>query len=201
MNVRNMSPVMKFHLGLSVALVVASLLGAILFLIGIGYDISDASAPVRHAAHLYALIQLINAVALGCSIIYLSSGYSKRAAIYYRYFLILLITVSLLHMITAGFVGAGNVGGPLVAFSQIIVAARIFVLCMLTFVPDLGKRNSWILFGLLVAFDLAYVLFFGSDGGIVVYRLFSTLSKLALDGTIGLAIRGKYADKAARGTR
>ena len=53
---------------------------------------------------------------------------------------------------------------------------------------------------IIVVIDLLFGILFGSDSSVAVYRLIIVISKLVMDGTIGFAIRGKYQDKAARGT-
>ena len=76
----------------------------------------------------------------------------------------------------------------------------ILALLILGFVKNLGKKNSWIIFYILLALELvlAFVMF---DKNEVMSSIAGNLSRLVLDGSIGLAIREKYADKAARNTQ
>ena len=65
------------------------------------------------------------------------------------------------------------------------------------------KRNTWILFGALVVLTLVYgILFLPRYFNYRFLVILTTVfSKLVLIGTIAFAIRGKYADKDARGTK
>ena len=73
-----------------------------------------------------------------------------------------------------------------------------FMLLILTFGKDLGRTKTWSVFHVLIALDIAIaILMF--DSREALSSIASGLTRLVLDGTIGLAIRAKYADKAARG--
>lgn len=81
-----------------------------------------------------------------------------------------------------------------------VLVVKTIALLVLVFVKDLGKRNTWIVFCILIFVDLVGGLSYLGDA-VVAQRLIATLSRLTMDGSIGLAIRGKYADKDARGTK
>ena len=139
------------------------------------------------------LFALLNVAALVCGIIYLMSGYSKKAANYYKAFIVLAALFNAVTIYTT-FVSQGF------GIGVIMMIVKVLLLLTLAFWPNLGKRNTWILFGIMLLIDVLFGILFGSDSSVAVYRFILVLSKLVMDGTIGLAIRGKYQDKAARGT-
>ena len=134
------------------------------------------------------LISLINILSLVCGIVYLLKGYSKDAAIFYKAFIVLaaLYTSStVLTSLTSG-----------VYYKAVLHVIKVIIMLILVFGKNLGKRNTWILFSAIVLADVAVLLTsLHNPAGII-----SQASQLLMDGTIGLAIRGKYADKDARGT-
>lgn len=173
------------HLILMVALAILNVIVLISYFTG-------AAAPNT----LDVLLHISTILALASGMIYLSKGYSKSAAIYYKVFM-LLTAVSSILLSTAFITGLGfNVGSAL-------LFVEIAILLLLTFAKDLGKRNTWILFGALVALTLVYgILYLPKYFNYQFLVILTTLlSKLILIGTIAFAIRGKYADKDARGTK
>lgn len=173
------------HLILMVALAILNVIVLISYFTG-------TAAPKT----LDVLLHISNILALVSGMIYLWKGYSKSAAIYYKVFM-LLTAVSSILLSTAFITGLGfNVGSAL-------LFVEFAILLLLTFAKDLGKRNTWILFGALVALTLVYGIvylprYFNYQFLVVLTTI---LSKLVLLGTIAFAIRGKYADKDARGTK
>lgn len=79
-----------------------------------------------------------------------------------------------------------------------MICVRIVILLLIAFGKDLGKRNTWILFYIVLAIDLLYGILFVPHKYLVLLIIVGVIGKLVIDGTIGLAIRGKYADKEAR---
>ena len=138
-------------------------------------------------------IALLNVLALVCGLIYLLRGYSKNAAGFYRAFLMFTAAFLLLTVIYNFMVDGFAVG-------IILRIVKILILFVMVFGKDLGKKTTWILFGVMVVIDVVNELT-GNDQSILAYRMVSLVSELVMDGTIALAVRGKYADKDARGTK
>lgn len=65
---------------------------------------------------------------------------------------------------------------------------------------EIATLKTSIIFGAILAMDLIFGILFNSQGNAAAYRFVSVLPRLLMDGTIGLAIKGKYDDKDARGT-
>ena len=95
------------------------------------------------------------------------------------------------------FKGSSYAKGSGIDFETLLI---ILALLALLFIKDLGKTKTWIIFFILLAMELVLaVLTF--DKNEVMSSIAGNLSRLVLDGTIGIAIREKYADKAARKAR
>ena len=206
---KKMTPLMTCHLILMVIFALGSLAIGVLLLIAAssgeikGYQTS-ASLIVS-----IALCFLLNVPALCCGILYLVKGYAKSAAAFYKGFLL----ISAVAVLANGYVfsitpaltdNAEKADPQTTLILRIIVisllVAKFLILMILTFAKDLGKRNTWILFGILLAVDLVFALFIQTTGSFIVIRITNVLSRLLMTGTIGLAIKGKYDDKDARGT-
>ena len=134
------------------------------------------------------LISLINILSLVCGIVYLLKGYSKDAAIFYKAFIVLAALYTTSTVLTSLISNA--------YYKAILHVIKVIIMLILVFGKNLGKRNTWILFCAMVIADVIVLLLsLRVPAGII-----SQASQLLMDGTIGLAIRGKYADKDARGT-
>lgn len=151
---------------------------------------------------LYAFLTL----ALVFGIIYLRGGYRKQYAVFYKLFLFFLVVGYL-----CGIVSTILEYGP--NFATIIQIIWIAGLLILAFWSNLGKRDSWILYAVLFVLQIIWAI----SAVITSLNLFKTLdqfsgtaliftmlaavfSRLLLLGSVGLALKGKYDDKDARGT-
>ncbi len=138
-----------------------------------------------------ALYNVINCLALVFGIVYLRKGYN------YKLFL-LLVAASNLALIGTMFTYAGLQGIRLtIAAGAIII--KIILILALAFAKDLGRRNSRIIFCVLLTVELIYGFLFAPRGFLPVSIIVLVLSRLIMTGVIGLAIKGKYEDKASRG--
>ena len=148
---------------------------------------------------------ICNALALGFGTAYLVKDYSKHAASFYKAFLVMCAVASAQYLTSVVIQLAqplpNMVMAPLWADICRIAAmsVKIILLLVLALKKDLGARNSWIIFGILLVIDLGYALLHIVPGTLF-YKLIAVLPRLLMTGTIGLAIKGKYDDKAARGT-
>ena len=84
---------------------------------------------------------------------------------------------------------------------SVLNACKIILLLLLGFGKDLGERKTWTIFYILLAVDgLKLVLAIFNMLGIGFdFSFMGYVTALIADGTIGLAIRGKYENKKARG--
>ena len=190
---KKLSPIQIFHLALMVLLFAFSIY-SFFVLLGLA---AGASGTDSLLYTLYGAYQATNAIAICCGVLYLLKGYGKGASRYYKAFLLLVLAGTIVGTVTLA-LAAGELGNALP--SIIMLTGKTIALIVLAFGNDLGKRNTWIAFGIIVALDVLLV-FSLSNNALPAQRIIGALSRLVLDGTIGLAIRGKYADKDARGTK
>lgn len=181
------------HLILTAALIILSCISVVVLITGTGDQSAELREQYRTALNCYIAVNIINILALICSMIYLSSGFSKKAAPYYKAFLALVACSTV-------FAAIANITNQGFGASAILLIAKIPLLLILAFWKDMGKRNTWICFYIMLALDLAIGFTFIGIQHIVAQQFISVISRLAMTGTIGLAIKGKYDDKAARGT-
>lgn len=191
------APVKIVHLVLMLLLLLFSGAAAVMMIGGFGIRTAGVD---RLQLLLRGVFSLFNLAGLLLGVIYLLNEYGKRAAGYYKAFLAML-TVETAFLIVLEFLF--HTPGIWFYVTLTLLELKIVVLLLLTFGKDLGKQRSWLLFGVLMALDLAGVAltFVGAGSALLTYRIADALSRLILSGTVGLAIRGKYADKDSRGTK
>jgi hypothetical protein len=138
---------------------------------------------------------IVQGLALVCGIIYTARNYTKDAADYYKYFM-LLYAISKLFTLYSSFMLSG------VNLYMIVTLVEVVLISSFAFVKDLGRQRSMMLFYALLVCELLV----GLTGGFTdvssafAPRLVAGITRLLLCGTLGLAIYGKYDDKARRGT-
>lgn len=147
----------------------------------------------------------VDTVALLSGILYVFHGYMKRAALLYRIFLVL-SAVSCAASAAASTMRyleefpSENKVLQIILMAILPMAVKTGVLLVLAFGKNLGKQRSYILFAVLLGIDILYSLLWFSPGEIAMVRITLALTRLTMTSTIGLALRGKYADKDERGT-
>lgn len=168
----------------------------LIFIVMIVLAISAAKGlgePLPAAMWGFLGVSVLDLLSLACGIKYALSGYRKQAAVYYKGFMLLMALSyacsALTSIVTTGFNA-----------SVALILVKVLILLSLTFLSDLGENNTWIFFFVLVLVDFAATLLFGGiDRGLGT--IVGTLcTRLLIDATVVLAIRGKYANKYARGS-
>lgn len=139
------------------------------------------------------LILFANFFALSCGIFYLANGYSKNAAIFYKAFIFLTMLSDAFYVITM----AINTNYD---FGAIIIGFVISLLLVLTFVKNLGKEMTWLVFCAIIIANLVYGIVFERNIYALPIVIVDVIAKLVMNATLGLAIFGKYKDKEERGT-
>ena len=184
---KQLTPLMFAHLALMLLMIAAS----VVFLVS-----EKTPAFEEYFGSLSTILSImafVNIAALCCGIFYLMQGYSKNDAHFYKTFLALMAVCCAINVYTDFVISGFGLG-------VILLIVKVVALGALALWKDLGKRNSMILLAVLIVIDL--IVFFTSfEQSVMTYKLTATLSKLVADGTVGLAIRGKYYDKDARGTK
>ena len=210
MKEKKFTPLMWCHLIMMAVLMVGSLVVAFILFTG-ATSVIEAGYETWKSSDIFgACVHATRALALCFGILYLVKSYRKNAAAFYKAFMLLLAVSNVfgtITLITTLITMQGNPAADVSVASnaQFILnfihqIVKIALLLVLTFAQNLGKRNTWIVFYVLLAVDVIFNIFMISPDGYVMISATSSLSKLFMDGTIGLAIKGKYDDKDARGT-
>ena len=179
------------HLILMFLLCALSIVSAVIIFTGnipSGFEASEDA--YKATAALYGAAHVVNALALACGITYILKGSGKSAAIWYKTMILLIALGVVLRLI-------GTLIHPGFGLNACLMIGIIIALLVLCFVKNLGAKKSWIIFGILITLELVLAVF-TFDKNEVMSSIAGNLSRLVLDGTVGLAIREKYADKAKR---
>ena len=199
---KKLSPLMICDLVLMVLLLVFSLVCVVMIFGGLKPAPPQYSDSEKTAWYVYGAVNLVNLLALACGIVYICKGYSKQAAGYYKAFMFLLAVASIPNIIVNILISQGS--SAILQSLPLSIAIMVFkaaILLLLVFWKDLGRRNTWILFFVLLILDIIYGFLFGDISGIRAFRVVTILSRLVTDGTIAIAIYGKFADKVRRGRK
>ena len=194
---KNLTTLAKVHFCILVFLILFNAFGAVMFIGGIGFSLTGVD---RLHMLLRGILNLVNIIALIFAIVYLLNSYGKQSAVYYKAFLFLIIleTVFLFALDLAFWPT-----DVLLVVSLVILGIKAVVLAVLVFWKNLGAQKTWLIYHMLLPLDVVgtVIMFFKVPQGTLVYVILAALSRLALDGAIGLAIRGKFADKLKRGRK
>ena len=157
--------------------------------------IPDYNAKIR--VYSFALTYLVFAGAMICGFIYASKGYSKEAHNYYKAMMCFYALSALIMIITAIRTSGFGLG-------ELVAIIKIVLLLILGFGKDLGKKNTWIIFYIVLAIELLFSptiqLINQLSGEALLARIPSAIARLVIAGILGLCIEAKYRDKDARGT-
>lgn len=143
-----------------------------------------------------ALCTITNILALIVGFIYLFKGYKKNANVYYKVFMGLCVLFSVLHM-----TAMSRFIMPYTETLVYMIAAIMLVI--LAVGKDLGKRNTYIVFAIMMICrliplftSLSSLQYFGEAG---FGMLSQVISNILIAGTVGFMVTGKYLDKDERG--
>lgn len=194
---RKFSPFVIIHLILMFGLVLCASFSTVLFLGRFDFAVAGKDNAQIMAAGCTMFVILLMLLS---GILYLFNEYSKRAAIFYKVFLCLIMVVTAAVIFIDNTIGTIN---ALLISKAVLGVIKILVLLLLAFWKDLGKKRTYILFVLLLLLDIGI-------GGLLILNMLNkgfdfsfvgVVTALIVDVTVGLAIHGKYADKAERGSK
>ena len=193
---KKLSPLRIIHLILMIVLMCSSGISTVLFLGG--FEVAVAGKD-KSEVILTGCSTLMVMVMLLTGILYLVHGYKKNAAVYYKAFILLMVLVTLIDLITNMVCTTMNV---LLIIRCALFAIKIIFLLLLAFGKDLGRKKAWIILYVIIGLDIAgmIVLLIIMSGTGFDFSLIGAIAALVADVTLGLAIHGKYDDKASRGT-
>ena len=182
MKEKHYSAIVKCHLVLMVILTILSIV-----------NIVSMFTSTQDLKLNGVMINLMNVFAFACGILYLCKGYSKSASLLYKAFMLFVLLSNVFYVVRSVTLRGTH--------DLVVICIKIILLLVLALGRNMGKRTTWILFTILIAIDLVYWIPFGPRYFKLYVIMADTLIKLVIDGTIGLAIRGKYIDKEARGSK
>ena len=199
---KKFSPLMICNLVLMILLLAFSLVCVVMIFGGLKPAPASYSDAEKLAWNVYGAVNVVNILALACGIVYICKGYSKQAAGFYKAFMFFLAVASIPNIVIN--VLLGQDGSAIIHSLPISIAIMVLkaaILLIFVFWKDLGRRNTWILFAVLLVLDVIYGFLFSDISGIRAFRVVTILSRLVTDGTIALAINGKFTDKVRRGRK
>ena len=194
---KNYSSVMKVHLALMIAMMCGTIGGAINFIV----SFTNSAATKEKLSNITNTVLMAFILSmLACGVVYLLKGYNKQAAPYYKAFLLLHVGVCALTIIVDLCFYKVT---PLLICICVLTALKGIDLLILTFGKDLGKQKTWTLFYVILSIDIIALILavinminVGFDFSFTGY-----VTGLIADGTIGLAVMGKYKNKESRGSK
>ena len=206
---KKFSPLTIVHLVLMAGMIVMTLAAAVrVITTAAGLD-DPAIREWKLPMYMNADSLLLDIAALGCGIAYVLRSYSKSAAPFFRAFLLLeafacaanIAANCLLLSMESALEGMNGVSDGSSAARILCLTGQTALLVILAFAKNLGKRRNQAFLAMLIVIAIIMSLLSVSheDG---VWAIFVRIaSRIVMTGTIGLAIKGKYDDKDARGTK
>ena len=145
-----------------------------------------------------AICDIFGILALISGGIYALKGYGKDAKFFYNAFFAMLVVATAVSILFDAMFFRGGAVSVLLLITSCIKAV---VFLLLTFLSDLGKEKARLSFFVVLAVDVVGVvlMLINIHAVGVAYTICACLARLLIAASIGLALRGKYADKDARG--
>ena len=186
-----------FHLVMMFLMMFGTIGGAVKFIIdAVGSETS--SALLSNITNIVLMAVIFSMLMMGA--VYIIKDYSKQASVFYKAFLFLHVGVCVLSIIVNLVYYTVN---PLMIAICILYGFKALDLLILVFWKDLGQKRTWILFYVILGLDIVALILavinmvnIGFDFSFTGY-----ITALIADGTIGLSVRGKYENKASRGSK
>ena len=186
-----------FHLVMMFLMMFGTIGGAVKFIIdAVGSETS--SALLSNITNIVLMVVIFSMLMMGA--VYIIKDYSKQASVFYKAFLFLHVGVCVLSIIVNLVYYTVN---PLMIVICILYGFKALDLLILVFWKNLGQMRTWILFYVILGLDIVALILavinmvnIGFDFSFTGY-----VTALIADGTIGLSVRGKYENKASRGSK
>lgn len=189
------SPVMIFHLVLMILMALGTVGGAVNFIVG-SVNSESSKELFSNLTNVLLMVCILAMLLMGA--LYLLKNYEKKAAVFYKAFLLIHVAVCALTIFIDAFFYTFN---TLMLIICILNGVKILMLLTLAFAKDLKRERTWFLFYVILVLDVVALLLaivnmtqVGFDFSFTGY-----VTALIADGTIGLSISGKFNDKVTRG--
>ena len=168
---------------------------AIINFLSIYYYISSGVNSPEMVMNILAHLISLTAIIFG--FIYVWNFYGKNVAVFYEFFFLFLSTSLGLRIMNSVLTGV-----PL--FVALLDFVALLSTILLAIGRDLGKKNSWIIFGIHFTAELFVILYSmikgysGAPADMFEYPVSVAVISFVVLSTIALIIHGKYSDKEAR---
>ena len=181
------------HLGLLCAAAVYCVVSAVMLFGGFGFG---AAGFAKGEGAQRGIIDVITILSLASGAVYVLKGYGKNAAFFYNAFICLQIAATALLVVLEGVF----FGGTATVLLMIAMGLKAVAIALLIFLVDLGEKKSMMLFYVIVALDVVGLILalVSVHAANAAYLISAGVFRLLVSATIGLALLGKYADKADR---
>ncbi len=186
----------KVHLTLMILMMCGTVGGAVNFIIS---AVNSETTRERFSNLTNILLMVFIILMLIMGAVYLIKGYSKQAAVYYKAFMLFHVGVCVISdIVNLAFYKTT----ALMTVISVLYVFKALDLLIMVFGKDLGKNRTWILFYVIIGLDISALILSVINMASVGFDFSFTgyVTALIADGTIGLAVRGKYKNKEARGT-
>ena len=190
------NPIMKIHLALMILMMCGTVGGAVNFIVS-AVNSKNTHDTFSNLTNVILMVFILLMLIMGA--VYLLKGYSKQAAVYYKAFMLFHVGVCVISDIVNLFFYKTT---ALMVMISVLYVFKAFDLLIMVFGKDLGKKRTWILFYVIIGLDISALILAVINMAKVGFDFSFTgyVTALIADGTIGLAVRGKYKNKEARGT-
>ncbi len=194
---KKFSAIMVTHLVLMVLMILGTIGGEVNFIVG-AINSTTTTEKLSNVFNLVLMLVILAMLVMGA--LYLLKRYVKQASLFYKLFFAFNIIVCVLTIVID--LCFYNVNALLIVIC-VLNAFKIISLCVLVFGKDLGEDMTWLFLYIILALDfIGLVLAIANMSGVGFdFSFTGYVTALIADGTIGLAIRGKYQDKASRGSK
>lgn len=204
MKEERVNSIVKIHMSLMVILGIASI-AEVVMICNLAHTLAP-NAVSKSSVYFMATASIFHVLAMCSGFLYLSKGYGKAQAGYYKAFILfvaLSLAISMLSNLLSIFSGTEAMSTNTASIIRFVLVLTMFILLMvLAFAKDLGKQKTWTIYYALLAISIVFLCLsiIGLSSAPAVVRLIFQLTRLLSIATIGIAIYSKYADKDARGT-
>ncbi len=190
------NPIMKIHLALMILMMCGTVGGAVNFIVS-AVNSKNTHDTFSNLTNVILMVFILLMLIMGA--VYLLKGYSKQAAVFYKAFMLFHVGVCVISDIVNLFFYKTT---ALMVMISVLYVFKAFDLLIMVFGKDLGKKRTWILFYVIIGLDISALILAVINMAKVGFDFSFTgyVTALIADGTIGLAVRGKYKNKEARGT-
>ena len=185
------------HLVLLGLLSISNIVVMVIFVINLG-SVDPGKEKAEVILNIISTLTILAMIAMG--IVYSLNNYEKRAAKYYKAFLLLNVVVTIMTVLIGIIFSKLDL---LTIFKSVVYGTKALLLLALALWKDLGESKTWILYCAIWFLDITVFMLIVIKMAMTSFDIsfMGILTALVSDVVMGIAIRGKYLDKESRGTK